>query len=105
MPKLINENTLEMRKSLDDTIFTPAKGWHNAENMTLPDCEPKYRKWNSSEKCVVEMDQVEKDVVDSLELENQRMHLKESYISQKIRSLAIEALKVDGILDSNGEII
>lgn len=31
--------------------------------------------------------------------------IKENYISNKIREIAIEALKIDGILDANGDLI
>lgn len=76
-------------------------------NPVLPECEQKYWKINGDQ--VIEMTATEKNEVDVENAEQAEEAQKETLIANKqqeiSRAEAIQALKDDGVLDSNGDLI
>jgi len=76
-------------------------------NPVLPDCEIKY--WKIKDDKVIEMTATEKNEVDVEIAERAMEAQKEMLIVNKqqeiSRAEAIQALKDDGVLDANGDII
>ena len=77
------------------------------KEMTLPKCDKKY--WKIVDEKVVEMTKTEKTAVDKADAEAAALVEKQSLIDQKkaeiLEAQAIEQLKNEGILDSEGELV
>lgn len=64
MSDFINKDTFQIRHSVHDPDYEELGNWFICNDMDIPDCENKYKKWNDEESKVEEMSQVEKDIVD-----------------------------------------
>lgn len=67
MSDFINKNTFEIKISVHDPDYENQPDWFKCNDMDIPNCLGKYKKWNESENKVEEMTQAEKDVVDQAE--------------------------------------
>jgi len=70
--------------------------------MELPKCDRKY--WKEDTGKIVEVDDKEKAIIDQAIEHREDIERKEELIQEEIRNAAIENLKSDGILDSNGDL-
>jgi hypothetical protein len=104
MADVVHKTTLEYRRSVNTPDYW---GGDWLVNPDLPGCARKYWKIKSGK--VVEMTTSEKSAVDAAEQAAVAATTKDSYIDSKIKELAspaaIQALKTDGVLDSNGDLI
>jgi hypothetical protein len=104
MSDVVNKTTLEYRKAQHTNDYMNGE-W--LINPVLPNCEQKYWKIKSGK--VAEMTASEKTAKDA-ELAAQAKEVqKDMLIAVKIQEItraeAIQALKDDGVLDANGDIV
>jgi hypothetical protein len=104
MADVVNKTTLQYLKSVNTPDYDTKDWWINP---VLPACEQKY--WRNFNGKLAEMTQTQKIAKDK-ELTDLAIEVqKENIISDKIlemnRESAIAQLKIDGVLDSNGDLI
>jgi len=100
MANVINKTTKQYLTSVHTPDYSAAD-W--IINPALPAVDKKY--WKIVGNLVKSMTVNEKKAVDDAAAVKDKLSLKERYINEKNRDIAIEALKVDGVLDSKGDLI
>jgi hypothetical protein len=100
MANVIHRTTKQYLKSVNTPDF-PTVNW--IINPVLPACPQKY--WRIVGDEVKEMTTSQKKAVDDAQAVTDKLYQKEQHIATKQRDIAIEALKTDGVLDANGDLI
>ncbi len=103
MSDVINKDTMEYLKSVETSKYPPENWLINPDiPTTLPQ---KYWKMNTGKTKIISMSVAEKTAVDQAEADKQKEYLKSSAITVKLNDMAIVELKIDNVLDNNGNYI